>query len=62
MLHPGTQALLDQFASLVRDAYSEMGVDLTDPAQLQAIRTTWWLVASAEERLPFVLAAISETM
>lgn len=59
---PPVQATVDQLAAMVRDAYHAYSVDLSDPETQRAIRATWWIIASNQPSLPWILAAISETL
>lgn len=62
MLTPAVQASVDQIAALVRDAYTQLDVDLTDPQTCAAIRATWWIVAANQASLPWILSAIDQAI
>jgi hypothetical protein len=59
-LSPNLQAELDQMSAAVRDTYKKLGVDLADPAQLHAVRCTWWLIVNNPSN--WMLGAISEVV
>lgn len=59
---PALQASLDQLAASARDTLGVLGVDLDDPAQVNAANAVWLIVANNQPYTPWVLAALAEVL